>query len=200
MNNHTVITISRQYGSGGRELANKLAEKLGYKLFDRQMVHLAAVQIGIDDLSEDNLRNLENNVTPLSLSFIPFFNFGSRNTGFNNDVFINEAKAIRQLANDNDCVILGRCADFILEDLPNHYSFFICANDDYREKRGKEVYDGKSLKELNEEDNKRANYYKYYTKQNWGDPKNYDMIINTSKVSLDKAADIIISYVKSNKK
>lgn len=71
---------------------------------------------------------------------------------------------------------------------------------DYREKRGKEVYDGKSLKELNEEDNKRANYYKYYTKQNWGDPKNYDMIINTSKVSLDKAADIIISYVKSNKK
>ena len=57
-----------------------------------------------------------------------------------------------------------------------------------------------SLKELNEEDNKRANYYKYYTKQNWGDPKNYDMIINTSKVSLDKAADIIISYVKSNKK
>ena len=84
--------------------------------------------------------------------------------------------------------------------MPNHYSFFICANDDYREKRGKEVYDGKSLKELNEEDNKRANYYKYYTKQNWGDPKNYDMIINTSKVSLDKAADIIISYVKSNKK
>lgn len=73
-------------------------------------------------------------------------------------------------------------------------------NDDYREKRGKEVYDGKSLKELNEEDNKRANYYKYYTKQNWGDPKNYDMIINTSKVSLDKAVDIIISYVKSNKK
>ena len=56
------------------------------------------------------------------------------------------------------------------------------------------------LHELNEEDNKRANYYKYYTKQNWGDPKNYDMIINTSKVSLDKAADIIISYVKSNKK
>ena len=104
MNNHTVITISRQYGSGGRELANKIAEKLGYKLFDRQIVHLAAAQIGIDDLSEDNLRNLENNVTPLSLSFIPFFNFGSRNTGFNNDVFINEAKAIRQLANDNDCV------------------------------------------------------------------------------------------------
>lgn len=72
MNNHTVITISRQYGSGGRELANKIAEKLGYKLFDRQIVHLAAAQIGIDDLSEDNLRNLENNVTPLSLSFIPF--------------------------------------------------------------------------------------------------------------------------------
>ena len=88
MNNHTVITISRQYGSGGRELANKIAEKLGYKLFDRQIVHLAAAQIGIDDLSEHNLRNLENNVTPLSLSFIPFFNFGSRNTGFNNDIFI----------------------------------------------------------------------------------------------------------------
>ena len=195
MNNHTVITISRQYGSGGRELANKLAEKLGYKLFDRQIVHLAAAQIGIDDLSEDNLRNLENNVTPLSLSFIPFFNFGSRNTGFNNDIFINEAKAIRKLASDNDCVILGRCADFILEDLPNHFSIFVCADDEYREKRGKEVYEGKTLKELNEENEKRARYYNYYTGKKWGEASNYDLIVNTSNASLDKIADAIIEYI-----
>ena len=69
-----VITISRQYGSGGRELAQKVAEKLNIKLYDRQIIHLAAAQIGINDLSEENLRELENNVSPLSLGFIPFFN------------------------------------------------------------------------------------------------------------------------------
>ena len=192
-----VITISRQYGSGGRELAQKVAEKLNIKLYDRQIIHLAAAQIGINDLSEENLRELENNVSPLSLGFIPFFNFGNHNRDLNNEVFINEAKAIRQLADDGDCVILGRCADFILADLPNHYSFFVCADDNYRIKRGLEVYDGKTLKELNEEDKKRANYYKHYTNQKWGDPENHDMIINTSKMTLDEAANVIVEYVKN---
>ncbi|HJF85735.1 cytidylate kinase [Megamonas hypermegale] len=192
-----VITISRQYGSGGRELAQKVAEKLNIKLYDRQIIHLAAAQIGINDLSEENLRELENNVSPLSLGFIPFFNFGNHSGDLNNEVFINEAKAIRQLADDGDCVILGRCADFILADLPNHYSFFVCADDNYRTRRGLEVYDGKTLKELNEEDKKRANYYKHYTNQKWGDPENHDMIINTSKMTLDEAANVIVEYVKN---
>lgn len=192
-----VITISRQYGSGGRELAQKVAEKLNIKLYDRQIIHLAAAQIGINDLSEENLRELENNVSPLSLGFIPFFNFGNHSGDLNNEVFINEAKAIRQLADDGDCVILGRCADFILADLSNHYSFFVCADDNYRTKRGLEVYDGKTLKELNEEDKKRANYYKHYTNQKWGDPENHDMIINTSKMTLDEAANVIVEYVKN---
>lgn len=192
-----VITISRQYGSGGRELAQKVAEKLNIKLYDRQIIHLAAAQIGINDLSEENLRELENNVSPLSLRFIPFFNFGNHSGDLNNEVFINEAKAIRQLADDGDCVILGRCADFILADLPNHYSFFVCADDNYRTRRGLEVYDGKTLKELNEEDKKRANYYKHYTNQKWGDPENHDMIINTSKITLDEAANVIVEYVKN---
>lgn len=192
-----VITISRQYGSGGRELAQKVAEKLNIKLYDRQIIHLAAAQIGINDLSEENLRELENNVSPLSLRFIPFFNFGNHSGDLNNEVFINEAKAIRQLADDGDCVILGRCADFILADLPNHYSFFVCADDNYRTRRGLEVYDGKTLKELNEEDKKRANYYKHYTNQKWGDPENHDMIINTSKMTLDEAANVIVEYVKN---
>ena len=101
------------------------------------------------------------------------------------------------MADDGDCVILGRCADFILADLPNHYSFFVCADDNYRTRRGLEVYDGKTLKELNEEDKKRANYYKHYTNQKWGDPENHDMIINTSKMTLDEAANVIVEYVKN---
>ena len=76
------------------------------------------------------------------------------------------------------------------------YSFFIYADDDYRASRGKTTYAGKSLKELNAEDKKRAEYYKYHTGRVWGDPKNYDCIINTSKMPLEKAADLIINYIK----
>ncbi|OUO37324.1 cytidylate kinase, partial [Megamonas hypermegale] len=86
------------------------------------------------------------------------------------------------------------------EDEPNHFSIFVCANDAYREQRGKDVYDGKTLKELNQEDDKRARYYNYYTGKKWGDPANYDLVVNTSSGSLDEIADAIINYIKTIKK
>ncbi|MBM6834306.1 AAA family ATPase, partial [Megamonas hypermegale] len=92
-----------------------------------------------------------------------------------------------------------RSADYVLEDEPNHFSIFVCANDAYREQRGKDVYDGKTLKELNQEDDKRARYYNYYTGKKWGDPVNYDLVVNTSNESLDKIADAIIEYINTVK-
>ena len=83
--------------------------------------------------------------------------------------------------------------------MPNHFSIFVCADDDYREQRGKDVYEGKTLKELNKENEKRARYYNYYTGKKWGDPANYDLIVNTSKAPLDKIADAIIAYIDTVK-
>lgn len=199
MNSNTVITISRQYGCGGRELAEILAKKLNVKLYDRQIVHIAAAKLGINDLSEQDLLDLENTVHPLTLTFMPFHSFGTRMGESSRGMFLSEASVVRKLANDGACVILGRCADYVLEDMPNHFSIFVCANDEYREKRGKEVYEGKTLKELNEENEKRARYYNYYTGKKWGEASNYDLIVNTSNASLDKIVDAIIEYINTVK-
>lgn len=191
-----VITISRQYGAGGREIAGLVAEKLGVKLYDRQIVHIAAAKIGLDDLSEKDLLELENYVKPLSMSFLPFRSFGMNMTDSSQKVFMTESAAIRKLAEDGPCVILGRSADYVLRKFENKFSIFICADDEFREARGKEVYGGKTLKELDQEDKKRARYYNYYTGQNWGEGQNYDLVVNTSRDSLDKIADAIIDYIK----
>ena len=191
-----VITISRQYGAGGRELAGIIANKLGIKLYDRQIVHIAAAKLGIDDLSEKDLLEMENYVKPLSMSFVPFRSFGMNMGESSQGIFMSESAAIRKLAKDGPCVILGRSADYALRKFDNKFSVFVCADDDYREARGKTVYGGKTLKELNQEDKKRARYYNYYTGQTWGEGQNYDMVVNTSHDSLEKIADAIIEYVK----
>ena len=191
-----VITISRQYGAGGREIAGLVAEKLGVKLYDRQIVHIAAAKIGLDDLSEKDLLELENYVKPLFMSFLPFRSFGMNMTDSSQKVFMTESAAIRKLAEDGPCVILGRSADYVLRKFENKFSIFVCADDEFREARGKEVYGGKTLKELDQEDKKRARYYNYYTGQNWGEGQNYDLVVNTSRDSLDKIADAIIDYIK----
>jgi cytidylate kinase len=197
MNKDIVITVSRQYGAGGRELAGILAKKLGVKLYDRQIVHIAAAKLGINDLSEQELLEMENTVKPLSMSFVPFHSFGTHMGESSQGMFLSESAAVRKLAKDGACVILGRCADYALRDDPNHFSVFVCADDAYREKRGKDVYEGKSLKELNMENEKRARYYNYYTGRTWGNGANYDLVVNAGKTSLDKLADAIISYVKT---
>ena len=197
---NNVIAISRQYGSGGRELANILAEKLGYKLYDRQIVHMAAAQLGISGMSESQLKEFEDNVPPLSLKFMPFYIFGmSGAKPMNHKMFEQESEIIRRLAKDGKCIILGRCADAVLQGNENVCSIFVCANDEYREKRGKEVYEGKTLKELDAENEKRARYYNYYTGKKWGEASNYDLIVNTSNASLDKIADAIIEYINTVK-
>ena len=188
MNKDVVITVSRQYGCGGRELATILAEKLNVKLYDKQIIHLAAAKLGIDDLSEADLKELENTVQPMTLTYVPFHSFGNHAGESSRGMFIAEAGVIRRLADDGPCVILGRSADYVLEDMPNHFSIFVCADDDYRQQRGKDVYEGKTLKELNQENEKRARYYNYYTGKKWGDKINYDLCINTTNVSIKEIA------------
>ena len=126
-----VSGIFLQYGCGGRELAGILAEKLKVKLFDRQLVHIAAAKLSIDDLPESELIELENTVTPLSMTFIPFHSFG---------VKLGSGEYSRG-------IILGRCADYVLRDHPNKISIFVTAADEYR---------GKTFRELNAENSSRG--------------------------------------------
>lgn len=196
-----VITVSRMYGCGGRELSGILAKKLGVPLYDRQLIHIAAAKLSIDDLSDDALYELENTVPPMGMSFLPFHSFGViMDSGiYSRSIFLTESNIIRKLAKQKSCVILGRSADYVLKDFDNKFSIFVTADDEFREKRGKEVYEGKTLKELDYENKKRARYYEYYTDQTWGNPANYDLVINAGKAPLEKIADGIISYINTVK-
>ena len=194
MKDYTLITITRQYGSGGREVSSIVAKKLGLRRYDRKIVEMAAVKLHDDaDISIDEiLKNSYNNpdstasgIGDYAFERIPYFN----------KMYIEQAKIILEIAQKGSAVFLGRCADYILKDFPNRYSFFIYADNDFRLNRAKDHYGSHTLKELDKEDENRQNYYAYYTGQTWGDPKNYDLMINTSKISLEKAADLIIKYI-----
>ena len=196
-----VLTISRQYGSGGRELAGILAKKLDVKLYDRQIVHVAAIKLGLDDLTEEELINIENTLQPIPISsYLPFHSFGMHFGESSTGMFLTESKVIHMIAAEKSCIILGRAADYVLRDEPGRFSIFVCADDDFREKRGQEVYGGKTLRELNKENVHRARYYNYYTGKTWGDGASYDLVVNTSNDSLENIADGIISYMQTVKK
>lgn len=199
MKESTVITISREYGSGGRELAQILAKKLGWRLYDRQIVSQAAEGLGVGDMPFEKLKKFEEEVPPLPLSFTPFYLFGVKESPqtLNDKMFETECEVIRRLAEGAPCIILGRCADYVLKDRPDTYSFYICADDAFREARGREAYEGRTLSELAAEDLKRGGYYSHYTGRKWGDPKYYDLSINTGSCPLEKAADLIVHYIET---
>ena len=113
-----------------------------------------------------------------------------------NKMYKEQAALIHRLADKFGGVFLGRCADAVLADTPDCYHIFIYADDAFREKRSKEAYEGISLKEMDKEDVSRQRYYNYYTGRTWGDPLNYDLMINTGKIDLEDAADLIIDYIE----
>ena len=195
MKNITLITVTRQYGSGGREVSAIVAKKLGLRRYDRKIVEIAAKKMrdyndmSIDDIIKDSYTmpdNVGSGIGDYSFERIPYFN----------RMYVEQAKVILEIAKNGSAVFLGRCADYILKDFPNTYSFFIYADDEFRLNRAKDHYNNHSVKDLDKEDKNRQNYYAYYTGQTWGDPKNYDLMINTSKISLEKAADLIINYIR----
>ena len=198
MKENTLITITRQYGSGGGAVSEILAKRMNVKRYDRKIVNIAAEKMGqgadIESIVKSSYASPETSK--------PYFQQGGfgRVADYNRR-YIEQAKAILAIAKRGEgAVFLGRCADFVLKDCPNHYSFFIYADDDFREQRAKEEYDEKTVKELNAVDEQRRSYYAYYTGRKWGDPQNYDMMINTSKITLEEAADLICQYVEMRQK
>jgi cytidylate kinase len=192
MKPYTYITITRQYGSGGKEVAEIIAKKLGLRCYNRKVVAMAATEIGIsqnfDDVLERSYNTPENCLGNLG-------DYAYERVPEHNRMYIEQAKAILAIAEKGSAVFLGRCADYILRDKTDSFSFFIYADDEFRAARSKNHYGDKTLKELDAENKNRKRYYAYYTGQIWGDPRNYDFMINTSHISLEMAAEIIIKYI-----
>lgn len=192
--NKIIITIAREYGSGGRYIGNLVSEKLGIKLYDKEIIEKMAKNTGLsEEYIEDNeqKRNLFDN-----------FN-GGYYIGLNNDdeLFIKESELIKELSTKDSCVIVGRCADFILKDNKNILKVFISSSMNNKIKRATEFYGmnkDKAEKEVLKINKLRANYYKYYTERDWKEPSNYDICINSDSIGIDNAVDLICNMAKNH--
>lgn len=192
-----IITISRQYGSGGRKIGQQLSEELGIPFYDSEIIDLAAKESG---LAADFIRGQEQQLTQ-SLLFSIVTNFTSNGGAFNpnmlslsDQVYLAEAKAIRSLADKGSCVMVGRCADWVLEKDYDVLRVFVCAPIEARCKRAVEEY-GDSAENIQKTvlgiDKQRARYCQHYCDKDWDDAENYDLCLNSGTLSLEKCVAII---------
>jgi len=181
-----IITIAREYGSGGRLIAQKVAEKLNLIYYDNQIIDLAAMELGFD------IETIRKAAHERSSTFIYTMSASSFQLPLNDQVFATQSKIIRHLAKeDKACIIVNGCADYILEDFDDVLSVFIHAPIDSRIARVKDY-----LKFIKKQDKRRSNYYNYYTTKKWGQLKNFDLTVN-SDIGIENVANIIVDlYLK----
>ncbi len=186
-----IITISRQYGSGGTEIAAMISKKLGIPYYDKSIIDLTAKESGFDP---EFIKRSETNVTS---SLLYNLAVGSIYTQpLTDQLYAAECKVIRAIADNGPCVIVGRCADYILKDNHDLLRVFVRADSKDRIERitGRENCSENDAKDLiKKHDKSRSRHYKYYTDGTWGDCMNYDLCLNSSACDIEKAADIIIS-------
>ena len=196
----SIITISRQYGSGGRFVGKKLAEKLGIPFYDNELISMAAKESGF---AESLFENAEKNTTYSLLYSLSMF--GSNTGGMyglplSDKVFLIQSDIIKKVADKGPCVIVGRCADYVLRERSDVIHFFFYSDIENRIERGVKYYDldEKKAKEIIEKtDKKRAAYYNYYTGERWGEIKNYHLSLNTDSIGIDACVDVLAKYVES---
>lgn len=196
----TLITISRQHGSGGTEVAQALADKLNVWYYNREILYMAADKIGYDSFDEESMKELNYKKSSKYMEGLSVMMGTPGHIPVYNQMYKEQAKIIMKLAGYGSGVFLGRCADYVLKDFENVYSVYLYAGDEFRLKRlseaeGREV----TLTEMKKEDKTRESYYNYYTGQKWGDVKNYDLALNMEKTSTEDAADMILSYIEKRR-
>ena len=191
-----IITIAREYGSGGRLIAQKVAEKVGLFYYDNEVIDLAAKEMGMD---VDAIRKVSEQK---SSSFMYTMSSAAFSLPLNDQVFVMQSKIIRHLANHDSCIIVNGCADYILEDYDDVLTIFIHAPLESRIHRVKEVYKEQHddyKKYVMKRDKGRSNYYNYYTNKKWGHLKNFDLTIN-SDLGIERVAQIIADIYLQDKK
>ena len=198
-----IVTIARQYGSGGKTIGTMLAEDLGIKVYSREILRLASEESGIN---EALFNKADERLKSTSLFGIMKREYKgelippeSDDFTSNRNLFNYQAKVIKALAEEESCVIIGRCADFILKDRPNVVSVFVHASPEYclEQAIAKGANGGKDVERfIQKTDKYRAEYYRYYTGQDWNDARNYDLCLDSSKLGFEKCVEAIKDYVK----
>ena len=193
-----IITISRQFGSGGRTVGRMLAERLGIPFYDKELVKQVADETGFDVkfIEENGEFSPSKSIFSFAMSQgIPVVQNGLSMSDF---IFCVQRQVILKLA-EQPCVIVGRGADYILRDREDCFNVFIHADVQSRAERIVKLY-GESEKRpeqrLADKDKKRKIYYKHYTDREWGDAKNYDICLNSGKIGIDKCVELILDAIK----
>ena len=193
---NNVITISREFGSGGRTIAKAVAERLGYNFFDKALVERIANESGY---SKDFVERRGEDATSTSSFLFNLSRSGSGGydgvSGISDKLYVIQHNIIKRLPEEGPCVIVGRCSDYILKDYENALHVFIFADMQFKTERIVDLSgerDDVPEKRLEEKDKKRKVYYKNYTGRIWGMSSNYDICLNSGKLGIENCIDIIV--------
>ncbi len=205
MSKDRIITIGRQFGSGGHEIGQKLADRLGIPLYDNQLVSMAAKELEITEeaaqrADEANLNTFLAGYQANMLAYPDFISGSSYIYSLNEDVFRKQTKIIRELAGKGSCVIVGRCADYILRENPECINVFICAEKKDRVARISERYgvtEKKAAYMMRKTDRERAFYYESHTGLDWGSINSHQILFNVSLLGQERIVDILEMMFKS---
>ena len=196
------ITIGRQFGSGGRDIGVRVGELLGVKVYDKEILTMAAEKRGI---SPDYLRRVDEKAASSLLYTLAMSSslYGARHLGvdvpINDQLFITQTEVIKEIAEAETAVFIGRCADYVLRDHPHRLSFFVYSDYESRVHRVMERHSCKRSEAealINKTDKKRVNYYNFYTGKKWGKFENYHMSLDSSLLGVEGTAQMIAQLVK----
>ena len=190
-----IVTVGREYGSGGRYVAKLVAEKLGLKFYDKDLIKVISDESGLSaEYIETNEENLQGNL--LSNFNTQYYN----NLSNDDNLFIAESKAIKNIAEKGGCVIVGRCSNYILKENQNVVNVFLYSDDENKVKRAVKYYgldEKNALKEINRINKNREKHYNYYTHEKWRNIDNYDLTINVDSLGVEKTAEFITEFVNN---
>lgn len=202
MSEKFVITIARQYGSGGREIGQRVAEILGIKSYDKELITMAAQKSGLNanvaHHADEQVTNSLLYTLAMGSGAFTTANF-STDMPINDKLFITQSDVIKGLVEENDCVVIGRCGDYVLRNYDNRLSIFIYADLDCRVRRISElnqVSEHEARDMIKKTDKRRINYYNFYTGRKWGAFENYHASFNSSVLGVEKTAQMIAAMAK----
>ncbi len=199
-----VITIARQYGSGGREIGEKVATALGIKHYDENLITLAAREGNLDETVASKADESAANSLLYTLALGSNFFGSAMNFGYkpplNDKLFLLQSDVIRRAAEEGSCVIIGRCADYVLREHPKRLSVFVYGDLANRKQRVMERHEGiteaQAIDLINKTDRRRSSYYNFYTGNKWGKYDNYHLAVNSSLLGIDKTAEMIANAAR----
>ncbi|MEG0378448.1 MAG: cytidylate kinase-like family protein, partial [Eubacterium sp.] len=202
MNERIIITIARQFGSGGKNIGQKLAKALNIPFYDQELIDEGAKESGINPEMARELEETPTNSLLYSIASSSFFGTGhfspTVDLPITDRLFLAQSEVIRNFAEEGSCVIVGRCANYVLRDDENTIDVFIHRDFDERVNQVAKIYDlnqKKAEDTVKKVDKKRSSYYSYYSDKNWGQADNYDLCLNSGLLGEDNCVDIVVEFV-----